>query len=511
MTRTEKFSWMIAAACLVALIFLVSPVWQRVQGYDETFYLSGGVNLSSALTTGSAAYAPLYSLWYFILSAFTGNFIFVYYLNWVVQVIVASVVIFLIFKDSGVFAASLLTMAALVCPYYFLWPYVNLFASNVFLIFMLLILRSRAEDYTKKLPILAACFLTLMFIRPEFILTAYIMLVLALVSILYSVGYKKEKVSWRLVACAAALGAVVLIANSMFFDDSSRSALAFVQHYNLRLYVSGEITENPWRSNRALADFGFTEMPGSILAFLRASPERFASHVAANILSAGFLVLLCLFVANVVMAWKRWSSWGADGEKILLLTVIGVYAPAMAGSVLIYPKPAYMMIVYFLNVIVFGRSLLMRRIVQASAMLPWLRIALGVSAFSLAVAAMIAVTIWKVRHPLPDLQEIVACIRSQEPQPGRGSIRVLDALRGVDVYLGPDASEVLETDIMPEESMDDFLNRTRPTFVVVEDRIAEFASLRFGEQALARALTERSFSKACEGALWTVYSSPVAE
>lgn len=508
MTRAERSWWIGATVGLVALILLVAMQWQRIQGYDETFYLSNGLNIAG---TFSGADAPLYSLWYYFLSLFSGNLFFLYYFNWAAQVVLSAILVFLIFRDDGLVAASLLTMGALVCPYYFLWPYVNLFASNVFLLFMLIVLKARPGDFAFRVTMLALCFLALMFARPEFIITAYLMLVGLVGYVAYRAWYRKAPVSFGPIIGAVALAVVVLVAHKMFFGDSTRSAVAFAQHYNLRMLAMGAIDENPWRSSKALVDFGLAELPDSIAGFFFADPARFLSHLTANALSPPFLALALLFLVNLAMAYKRWSDWGPNGDTILTLTVLGVYAPALAGSMLIYPKPAYMMVAYFLNVIVFGRSVFVRRLLRLVGASPKGRVALGALAFAAAVAAMGVVTAWKLRHPLPDLEEVVACIRSQAPPGQEGQARVLDALRGVTVYLGPRFGQVQETDIRPDETLDGFFDRTRPTFVVMESRIEEYVDARFGQGSLAQTLTGRGFAKACEGQLWAVYKAPAGQ
>jgi hypothetical protein len=398
---------------LICIAFLALAATKVLWGFnevidlslsDETSYLSNGVTL---LEEGfpSPQWAPLYSVWHFLLSFFAPNNQWLYYFNYIALATLTPVFLYIAlrrlevglmisFLISGLYLLSFLNLAV--------QPFVTKFAAFVLLLF--LIATTFCTDKGWRYVIWIMCTLVLGFIRPElfvsFILLVAAVLPLALFGILRR-NIVLNRSMWA--KCAVIAGVTVTFIWVLGWPiGGSRSAIAFNQHFaknyaewneldlrsgqgvrsSITRQVFGDFETVPQaaRQNReAFLRHMYTNLhnyPENLKrALIIEIPGRVISRQALtnlnNTLFAGLIVVALVSVgANIVYrrvilgsGWFppiRWKSIPLVGQDdrfsytylIQLLALLSV--PTLLSSIIIYPKLYYLHLQILILLIVFG-------------------------------------------------------------------------------------------------------------------------------------------------------------
>ena len=273
---------------IIALVALKLMVWvDRAVDLtiaDEARYLYQGVKL---LEVGfpSPQWAPLYSIWYFLLNAVlpaSGN-IQLYYASFILLSTAIPLMLYGYLRRVAV-----APIIALLAALFYLVSYSNLnirpypakFAQFWVLIFLL---ASTFVPRRLHALLVMIALLTLGFIRPEYALSFVLSVALAAAIVLIKVwkqGLGALKGVWLqgLLVAGLAVALVVVLGNPL---AGGRNLVAFKQHVALNYTATSDVDTNPWGNEDVIAKqlFGdFTSIPQAA----RNNPIAFVRHLWIN-------------------------------------------------------------------------------------------------------------------------------------------------------------------------------------------------------------------------------------
>ena len=352
--------------------------------WDETDYLASGVNL---LVKGfpSPYYGPLYSLYYYFLSKFSGDNIFLYYLNLKLQIIIIPVLYYVFLR-----ALNIPNTLSLLASFFFLISYGNIIVSprptHFAIMVMLIFLTATTFISNLRLSILlmATTALLLSYIRPEyflsFILLSIFYLILIIIDIKKTIFNKTEFVG--LITFISVSAALIMKLGNPFNDKGQRTLVAFSQHFSYNWVKWHQSNIDPWADSLIIMqkNFGsFKSIPASFLA----NPPAFLKHVLANLLTylsslstvlfshINFLLppadkwlssmeaLLTAFTLLVLLVIyrRRYSfDWqGTFNHKAIIFFFIALYIPSLLSALIIYPRFHYVVpqYIFFVTTLLF--------------------------------------------------------------------------------------------------------------------------------------------------------------
>jgi len=183
-------------------------------------------------------------------------------------------------------------------------------------------------------------------VRPEYSYGVFFAAIAVAVAVVFERKRRTmREAMWALIPALIMLFAMFYVAKH---SDSSRSGVAFAQHYNVRAAAKGLIPEQgSWDSDYAYRRFGIDPKANgrrhTIGEFFKANPTLFLKHVALNVLSpASLFVLLCwgaVIVAPFALRQKR-------GLREPSLYVALVVLPTVVSMLLVYPDAHYVEIIF---------------------------------------------------------------------------------------------------------------------------------------------------------------------
>lgn len=249
--------------------------------YDESGYLHGGISIRTAGIPGPQS-APLYALWYHVLSLFSSDTVALYYLNFKVVTVALALMFFLWLRVNDVPSAFAYccSIGVLVAGANFsTWPKVSHFAVLVLLAGF--IVGSTLNDDRRAAAVISISALLASYVRPEFSL-GFVLLVgiLALLSARAMVHAHSFKPG--ILPASVLMAALVMVGCLGFPVGGNRSMVAFGQHYAINWVNWHNDQRNPWTNFDTIvrADFGEVSSP---FAALLANPRAVGHHVLENI------------------------------------------------------------------------------------------------------------------------------------------------------------------------------------------------------------------------------------
>ncbi|MCJ7718196.1 MAG: hypothetical protein MUO54_16980, partial [Anaerolineales bacterium] len=261
--------------------------------YDEASYLYGGIKLP-VNGLPRVDYAPLYAIWYFIISLIEPNRVNLFYLNIKLMTILPPILVYILLRRTRVSVPVSFTISwffLLSRANAFTWPKVSHFALLVTLVILILISR-RNLLWTSLFASFGA--LVVSYIRPEFFV-AYLLSLLLF--ILIAAFGKQERI--RLPSLLWYILFTVIILGVFGFPVSSdRSIIAFGQHFsrNWVLWTGSDL--NPWTNWAEIVAQNFGTADNVWSAFTN-NPSVFLKHVSYNLLelirNASTLILPTFF------------------------------------------------------------------------------------------------------------------------------------------------------------------------------------------------------------------------
>ena len=257
--------------------------------YDESSYLHAGTSLAQN-GLPAAAYAPLYALWYHVLSLFQPDPVALYYLNYVLTTILPPLFLYLFLRVNRVPIIS----SALVAAYFLItqanfvtWPRVTHLALMIVLVCGIVISFTRSLDSALAVAALGA--LLASYVRPEYFLAALMMLVLGAIRL--ATGRQQGN---RLAAALPLVGTILLMLAGVgifglpAFDKGGgeRHFFAFSQHFALNWarwnHVSADSSYQPGTNFQEIVGKYFGDAT-TVSSALRHNPGMFAKHVLTNV------------------------------------------------------------------------------------------------------------------------------------------------------------------------------------------------------------------------------------
>ncbi len=457
---------------------LLLASWKYVYGldqlldiglYDESNYLSEGVRLWQK-GLPSAQFAPLYAIWYWLLSIIQPDRIALYYLNYSLMVVLLPLALYVILRRYLVnpFWAVTFSFLFLVSSGNFAtWPKVSHFA--LLIVLSTIIGATFFQRTGTRLSLFTVGALLCSYVRPEFFLTFVILLVGSIGYILFN--FKKERFTGILVIF------ILLLVSGGFttwwgwpIGSGNRSFIAFGQHFSLNWVDWTKSNLSPWTDWQSIISLNFNDSQNMFAAF-RNNPIMFTKHIITNIrrlpmlfvntffLHATILfppslqehekhLLLLIFFICIIYMREKWISWFNGGyqryKPELFIFASFIFSP-LISSIVIFPRQHYviiwgLLITLLLAIIVFDKGLI------------W-------SGFTITKFFMASLLIVAMTPPS-------SFLITSNSQPNKNTIRFIESLNikhkvylleaegGYSIYLGDNFSRVSE--YSKNQGFDDF-------------------------------------------------------
>ncbi len=343
--RNSTFELLLLLGATLVYLY-ITPHRIGVNSYDETTYLRMAPLSSFRDLILNQQWGPLYELWYRLLTFLCPDPLLRYFFSWS---LLAGLVVLLPacarIRGGWLYGLLMISLPVLIMP-----AYVAIFASAIFLCGLCWLLSRQRLALSSGFAAACVCAFVAAFARPEF---RFSVLLAAAATLLAAVF------EWRGSAMKRAVGAKALVAllcgAAMLYVMASsvgadRSALAFLQHFNLRAIERGEIpVEGPvggWDSPYANHAFGLDKTHGAssnglrLGDYFRANPRLFLGHLLTNLIDGRTVVLLLAILALLLWPWLR-----AQGRALRPATgFVGCLCAApLAGIILVYPHDPYAM------------------------------------------------------------------------------------------------------------------------------------------------------------------------
>jgi len=338
--------------------------------FDESRYLHSGITLPQG--SPGAQRAPLYALWYYMLSLIQPDPAQLYFLNYRAMSILPFLLVFCALRANRVSrVVSLLCAIGLLVNFsnFPTWPKVNHFALLV-LLCGITIVSPLTERRLQTLGLVVTALLA-SFVRPEFFISFILLSLLYLVMLLG----KGELLRTRRVAVPLLI-AVAICLILMFFwgiplGEGDRTMVAFGQHYAVNWVSWHDDLRNPWTNWKAIVydDFGAVSTP---IEALRQNPTAVVRHIMRNIsripaelidmfgkfypisepaLRAFQTACVLFFGGWLIMVWtgslKTPTRRIVDNSKklaFMALQVAAILTPIVLSVILIAPRRHYLLI-----------------------------------------------------------------------------------------------------------------------------------------------------------------------
>lgn len=336
---------------------------------DEAVYLTRGVYLGQAEL--NPQWAPLYSIWYYLLNTISGlsDNVRLYDTNYLVLSIIGPLLLYTYLRRIDAAPVVALVAAALYLISYSnlgVTPYQGKFAVVcVLLALIATTFLPRRLHYT----VLLIALLLLAYIRPEYALSFVAAAVLAVGLVVYRVwrqglAYLKVRSLWLQ---AAVLLVLVVVSAQVMGNPlrGGRSDSAFKQHFAINYVAWGLADTNPWSQADDIAQEAFGDAD-SIPAMALNNVPLFARHLLTNaarypqnlaitsaltpylprhlgppaavrsvsLAVAGFLLLG--FIAAVVLIWRKPGGSSAGGSDATAAAGRYGYAARLVGAFLLF-------------------------------------------------------------------------------------------------------------------------------------------------------------------------------
>jgi hypothetical protein len=335
---------------------------------DEAKYLGGGINFFR--NKPDSFWGPAYSFWYFILNFFQNDPVKLYYLNYRLMTLFPCITLYIFLlkmKVAPVFSfyfafAFLISMINLPT-----WPKISHFTLAI--IFVGLIIVQKLRDSDSKL--LGAFILSLLiiYLRPEFILSSLLLLVIIIKRLI------KNNLRLKYFITATAAAAILILALGIPYS-TDRNLAAFGQAYEKYLDFNERINSNgnalDWQQILS-RDF---DNPNSVTEAFLNNSKKFLGHIRVNlkrlpqdfqiyvdtllpnyIFSFSYLlkislmliilgVMLILFLSGKLQKYRESVYYGlAEKKEILTYTMI-LSIPPLISVLLYYPRSHYLLLLF---------------------------------------------------------------------------------------------------------------------------------------------------------------------
>ena len=376
MELTKKF---VSDFCLVILILFAGMIYTSgisqyldIWLYDESNYLASGLAVPKGLP--SSENAPIYAIWYYLLSLFRNDSIELYFLNYRAMTVLPAVAFFLAARLSGVprifsiaFALGLLVSSA-IFP---IGPKVAHFALLLLLIGFFL--AGFTKEIRVKISLLLITSLAASYARPEYFLSVIVFGVFLIAHVLHQAKNEGIKKFLPFSAFLAIFLSFTILNFGLPIGGGDRSMVAFGQHYSLNWVRWNNDERNPWTNYKTITKIDFGDA-NSVSSAIFSNPHAFSMHLLTNLDSlpkeilstfvssypagrwgrAGTaLGISIIILAMILYAWRSESKNNDKGSWLRrrihktwfeVLAVLILLLPGIISFLIIYPRSHYIMI-----------------------------------------------------------------------------------------------------------------------------------------------------------------------
>ncbi len=281
--------------------------------------------------------------------------------------IVVALAVLLGFAGSLALSENVLVAVAITCPVILsgelmTWPRVS-FAA-IALIGLGFAVMARIGSVRIKVAVLLCAAYLAAFVRPEFVLSFYVLLALS-IGLLGEALYRRRTVRRRdIAAIGLALGFVAVLSVAWSFpilEGGERAFVAFGAHYAVQYGATHQLDIDPWIDWRVVMAQQFPGA-GTVYQAFRVAPDKVLLYFAHNLAdlagSIGTIIggtarrypvfaaiwTLCI-LAWAVLALRRGS---ADKRRWIDLALVLVFAaPPAIATVTIFPRHHYIVLLLF--------------------------------------------------------------------------------------------------------------------------------------------------------------------
>jgi hypothetical protein len=353
--------------------------------FDESNYMHRGV-VAGLLDFTNYEWSPLYSLFYRVLSLVVGDPLHLYMAGGLLVLFIAflsgSLSVYLLSRNPVLTillgALSIFSSVYLISPRA---PFLAIAIMGLGLPFALGFCR-----FSDKAAVLTLIAFLLTFVRPEFIASFYLMLLIAVISYLQVLRLRwkgRPRVADVLsgstapVLCFAGIAALAL---AWSFPVPPVNDRAFGQQYAYRYVTDHKLPMNPWQNwthiiagefpGASTVDAAFDVSPGKVLHFyLRNVSDLFLTMYgylseSVNTYPLFFALALVLLLGGILWRLSVPSpvpSWVSEAQQnkiwgdLLLIAVFGI--SPLASTVFVYPRPHNVIMIGFVCCLLLARSL----------------------------------------------------------------------------------------------------------------------------------------------------------
>ena len=334
--------------------------------YDESDYLYRGVILWKA-GFPPAELAPLYSIWYFIISFLEPNRVMLYFLNYKLTMILPPIFVYgLLRKNTVSIPVSLIISLLLLVSYAnTIGARVSYFGLIVILVTFILISNKRSFLLNSLFASMGA--LLVSYVRPEYFLT-YILSALLFIFLFVREYRKLEKRYLLGLLVGFGLTSALLLGALEIPINGSRSLSAFGQHFSLNWVSRTGSTINPWTNWWDILSLNFGSAQ-SIPETLANNPSAFLLHVTDNlrnlapitarlIFPVNFflsrrvvaLLIVCLLITYLTLTRHKRLLMLVEYKELLIFFGLFVI-PGLVSIIIIYPRDHYILLPGVLTIV----------------------------------------------------------------------------------------------------------------------------------------------------------------
>lgn len=432
--------------------------------YDESNYLAAGRTAWRGLP--GAQGAPVYALWYAVLSLFRQDAIALFFVNLKAMTILPAAMTFCALRSQGV-SRTVAWGAALwllgLHANFATWPKVSHFVILVFLggVCITAIVKSRAG----KLAVAALAALVASYVRPEFYVSFLLFGLMLVVLSVRSMRERRLLAPGRPVVVVLVVGLLLGMTRGVPLGGGSRMQMAFGQHYARNWVAWHQTRVNPWAEWESIVrrDFGNCASPG---AAMLANPTAMARHLSTNLRllpnelwvlfrrhdgfpQAGparralmLTMILVLLTGLPLLGWARITGYlrqlrdNATQGRFAAVQIGVVLLPILLSVIIMAPRQHY--------VIMLGVGLVLPVVAWLGRTDPRRR-----APSSFAHLVVLAITPLLIFRPLteggrPRRQPTLDTIRLLRSLPVNGTVNLLEAEGGYGIYVGPHYRRVAE-------------------------------------------------------------------
>ena len=419
--------------------------------YDESAYLYSGVNFFKASaprqveweTVGGGVvglppleWAPLYSLWYYVISIFQPDRIGLFFFNFRLLTIIPPVIFYILFRSYGVSAVTSAAASSIFIftpANYSIAPKVSHFALCVILSATALAGRTSSILSAVLVSLFGAMMVTL--IRPEYCLSFFISLVLFIMLLFFERQALSKRKAIVLITCALAF-TIIFIAMVNILIHGERSMCAFGQHFSYNWLKSKHFIMDHWTEWKEVMATVFSGADSVAEAFYN-NPAAFLCHMADNeneligkIPVFSIVVIACSFIYY----YPRVRSNFFEYRNFLVLCCIFII-PGIVSTIVIFPREHYLLLsgglVAAVSIVLLFSDISGRSKPLIEKLVPLLLIAIAMIPFLRFV---------NEKLPRPNLETIKAIRTLKITVP----VNLLEAEGGYDIYLGDNYRRVAQ-------------------------------------------------------------------